>query len=412
MKRILKIVLPILILSGGIGVFAALKATKPQQQPAQIKERIWRVAVETLEPRTLTPRLTLYGQLETPSLFKAAAPAPSRVDRVLVREGDRVSKDQLLVSLDERDFLPRLDQARAEVAELEAQSRSEEMRYQSDLNALKQEQKLLQLSRDGVSRAQRMQKQKLGSDSALDQAEQELARQALAVTSRKLAIADHPARLGALEARLQRARARLAEIALEHERSQVRAPYDGIVARVEVAEGDQVTANAVLLSLYDPRTLEVRARIPAPYQEELQRALSAEHPLQGETKPGAGQVKLRLARIAGQADPSGVDALFRIEQGLEWLRAGQLLRFTLKRLPQENSVAVPYRSVYGGNRIYRLVDGRLRGVQVETLGNFIDQQGQERLLVRAPALEQGGQLVVTHLPNAVEGLRAEAVDNP
>ena len=65
MKRILKLVLPVVILTAAIGVFATLKATKPQQPPAKISERIWRVEVEAVRPRTLAPSLTLYGQVET-----------------------------------------------------------------------------------------------------------------------------------------------------------------------------------------------------------------------------------------------------------------------------------------------------------------------------------------------------------
>ncbi len=409
MKRALKIILPILILSLGIGVFAALRATKPEQQIAKIEERKWRVEVREVEPRRLSPSLTLYGRVETPSMFKAASPASSRVDRVPVREGDRVQQGQLLISLDERDFQPRLNQARAEVADLEAQVRSEDIRQESDLAALKHEKRLLTLTRDGVDRAQRLQKQKLGSDSARDEAEQALARQALSLSNRQLAIADHPARLKALEARLQRARAGLAEIELDFERSKVHAPFAGMIAQVEVAEGDQVSENMVLLSMYDPAGLEVRARIPAPFQAELQQARLAGQSLTAETSIGGGQVSLHLVRLAGEADPSGVDALFRVDSGAEWLRTGQVLRFNLGLVPRDQSVPVPYAAVYGGNRIYKLVAGRMKGVQVESLGNFYDEQGNEQLLVRSPELTAGEQLVVTHLPNAIDGLSAEAV---
>ncbi len=410
MKRFLKITLPILILSGAIGVFAALKATKPVQPPAKIGERVWRVAVEPVHPRTLAPLLTLYGRVESASLFKAAAPAPSRVDRVLVREGGQVKQDQLLAVLDQRDFLPRLDQARAEVAELEAQLRSEQIRHGSDQTSLKQEQKLLELAREGVNRARKMLKQGLGSDSALDAAEQDVARQELTVTTRRLAIADHPARLKALEARLARARAKREEIELDYERSRVLAPYAGIVAGVEVAEGDQVAENAVLLSLYSPDSLEVRARIPAMFQYELQRALAAGHPLQGGFRIGDERIDLTLARMAGEADPSGVDALFRIGQGHEWLRPGQVLRFRIQRLPRDNAVPVPYQAVYGGKRLYLLQDGRLRGLKVETLGAFMDESGNDRLLVHVPELSAGDRLVITHLPNAIDGLRVDVVE--
>ena len=409
MKRFLKIILPILILSGAIGVFAALKATKPVQPPAKVGERVWRVEVEPVQPRTLAPLLTLYGKVESASLFKAAAPAPSRVDRVLVREGERVKQGRLLAVLDPRDFLPRLDQARAEVAELEAQLRSEEIRHGSDQTALKQEQKLLELAGAGVGRARKMLKQRLGSDSALDVAEQDVARQELTVTTRRLAIADHPARLNALEARLARARARREEIELDYERSRVLAPYAGIVAGVEVAEGDQVTDNAVLLSLYSPDSLEVRARIPATFQHELQRALAAGYPMQGEFRIGDDRIGLTLARMAGEADPSGVDALFRIGHGREWLLSGQVLRFSVRRMPRDNVVPVPYQAVYGGERLYLLQEGRLRGLKVETLGAFMDEGGNERLLVHTPELSDGDRLVITHLPNAIDGLRVVEV---
>jgi len=409
-KRVLKIILPIAILCGAIAVFAALKASKPVQPPAKTGERVWRVDVESLQPDSLAPLLTLYGRVESASLFKAAAPAVSRVELVLVREGEQVEQGKLLAVLDPRDYLPRLEQARAEVMELEAQLRSEELRYDSDRTALEQEQKLLELTREGVKRARQLLKQRLVSDSEMDAAEQEVARQELAVTNRRLAIADHPARQAALESRLVSARARLEEAELDYERSELRAPYDAVVAGVEVAEGDRVAANAVLLSLYSPASLEVRARIPTMFYGELQQALVSAQPVQGEFRIGLQRVGLTLARMAGEADPSGVDALFRVDRGHEWLRPGQVSSFTVQRPQRNHVVPVPYQAVYGGERLYLLREGRLRGLKVEPLGAFLDESGDERLLVHAPELKAGDQLVITHLPNAIDCLRVEMTE--
>jgi multidrug efflux pump subunit AcrA (membrane-fusion protein) len=355
------------------------------------------------------PYLTLYGQVETPNLFKAASPGTARVMQVLVREGQRVAKGQLLATLDRRDFVPRLEQARADVAELEAQIRSENIRHQADLTALKQDEKLLSLARDGVERARSMRRRKLGSESSLDDAERSLATQALALSNRKRDIADHPARLEVLQARLQKARAGVAELQLQLQRSEIRAPYDAIVAKVAVTAGDQVKDNTTLLTLYDPADLEVRSRVPAPYQAELQRALAGGHTLKASARLGSSRIELHLARLAGEADPSGSDVLFHIDRGAQWLRTGQLLRFRLQRLPQPGTVAVPYRAVYGNDRIYALRDGRMKGLSVTPLGNIAGPDGDERLLVRAEGLRAGDRLVVTHLPNAVDGLKAESV---
>ncbi len=407
MKRVLKILLPLLILVAAVGVFAALKATRPQQPKAEARERVWRVEVEPVRLAPLAPSLVLYGQVETPALFKAAAPASARVAEVAVREGQRVRAGELLVALDPRDFTPRLQQAQAEVTELQAQTHSERSRHASDQAALKQERKLLALAQENVNRQRRLLKQKVGSESAMDEAEQAVARQQLSLDSRLLSIEDHPARLQVLEARIQRAKARVRELELEVERSRVNAPYDGIVARVPVAVGDQVKDSEELLALYDPADLELRARVPAPYQAELQQALLQGRELTAEAQSDGGRVELTLARLAGEADTNGVDALFRIRSGQGWLRSGQVLIFRLHRPARDNAVAVPYPAVYGSDRVYTLVDGRMRSVTVRILGGILDERGEERALVQGDGLLPGTDLVVTHLPNAIDGLRAE-----
>ena len=411
MKRIVKILLPILIIMLSVSIFMVLRASRPEQPPVSTKDRVWRVEVLEVVPQTLAPSLTLYGRVESPTLYKAAAPASSRVQRVLVREGERVEKGQLLISLDPRDFLPRVEQAQAEVAELEAQLNSERIRQSSDLEALEYERKLLELSNQGVERARRLQTKKLGSDSELDQARQELARQSLSLTSRKLSIADHPARIQALEARLQKAAAGLSQAELDFERSQVKAPYAGLVASVEVAEGDQVSDNRQLLSLYDPGNLELRARIPTPYLDELEQSLENGFPLIGFAGQPNRRIQLSLSRLAGEADPSGIDALFVIDQGSGLLRSGQILQFKLGRQPREGTLAVPYSALYGKDRAYKLVQGYMQGLQLETFGSYVTERGDELLLVRSDQLNTGDQLVITHLPNAMDGLRVEAVVN-
>ena len=404
-----KLILPIVFLLAGIGVFVALKMTRAQQPPAEIKERVWRVDVQRVVPATLSPTLTLYGKVESPRVLKAAAPQEAVVRDVLVKEGDAVSRGQLLLQLDDRDFLPRLDQARAEVAQLEAEIASERERHRSDLEALEQERRILELAGASVSRAERLQQRNLGSDSALDEARQDAARQALVVISREYRVSDYASRLRQLEARLLRAQAGLKETELDLERSRVLAPFDGVVARVGVAPGDRVRMADVMMEMYAPQTLEVRARIPAPYREELQQALRLGDKVAGRARVAGADVTLRLERLSGQADPRGIDGLFKIEEGLRWLRLGEMIHFQLRRPPRENALAVPYQALYGGNRLYLLEDGRMRGIKLQALGSVFDELGEELLLVSSDEIESGDHVVTTHLPNAITGLRAEAV---
>jgi multidrug efflux pump subunit AcrA (membrane-fusion protein) len=407
--KLLKLILPLLILGAGFAAFQALRATKPERPVAEIQERVWRVEVQTAHLRTLAPELELYGRVETPDLLKAAASGPARVAEVAVREGDRVAQGGLLVRLDERDFRPALAQAEAQVAELEAQVESERIRFANDEASLEQESKLVDLARAGVERVERLKAQRVGSDSDLDAAREALARQILAAKSREMSIADHPSRLAALEARLASAQARAEEIALELDRSTVVAPFDAVIAGVDVAVGDQVKQDAVLVRLYAPEDLEVRARVPAPYQAEIAAATASGARLTARATPGGREVRLRLVRLAGEAQPSGVDGLFAVEEGGEVLRLGQMITVRLERPPREGLIAVPFAAVYGGDRLYAVEDGRMRGIRVEPLGGWIGDDGEERLLVHAPDLAEGDRVVVTHMPNALDGLRVEAV---
>ncbi len=410
MRRLFKVLLPLLILVIGVGAFQILRSTKPEQASPTVQERVWRVEVEPVERIAAAPQLELYGRVETPDLLRATASAAAWVTEVRVQDGDVVAEGEVLLRLDERDFRPRIAQVDAEIADLEAQIASEKNRVETDRRALEQERQLLQLAQGAVARQQRLKTQQVGAEQALDDARRTEAQQQLAVGNREMDIADHPSRLRGLEARLASNQARLAELQLELERATIRAPYAGIVTGVEVTAGDQVSKGEVLVRLYATESLEVRARVPAPHQDELIAALTQGMALTARAMSGGESLTLRFERLAGEADPSGVDALFEVEGDSGLVRLGQLLSLNLERPLREALVEVPFRAVYGSGRLYVVEDGRLRGIDVEPLGTRLSARGEERLLVRSDALEPGAALVTTHMPNAIEGLRVEIID--
>ncbi len=396
------------ILLLGCWVFAVLVFTRPEQPSPPIQRRIWQVEAIEVQPRRLGPLLTLYGEIETPALMRAVAQANSRVVEVKAREGRSVSRGQLLVALDSRDFEPDVVRARADVAELQAQLRLEKDRYAASLEALRHEQKLLQLLQSQASRMEKLKRRNLASEAALDQARMEMERQALAVNARKLEVAQHPARLSQIEARLERARVMLAQARLALERSRIQAPFSGIVAEVAVAPGDYVKANQLLVSLYPVDALEVRAKIPAPYQHTVLRALAAGQLLAARGESLGIPFDLQLKRLAGEAEAGGIDALFSVRQaeGLS-LRLALPVTVQLSLPPSDHVAPVPYGALYGSDRIYRIHDGRLESLQVKTLGNY-PHEGEDWILVHSPKLKQGDLILLTHLPAAAEGLPVEA----
>lgn len=402
-----KLLLPLAILALAVGGFAALKASRPKRVAVAPTERVWRVEAITVKPATLSPQLVLYGKVESPMLTRAAAPGVARVSRVLVREGQAVRRGQLLLELDRRDFEPRVVQAQGQVDELMAAMASERMRHAADLDQLEQERRLLELAAADVARFERLRKENFYSQAAVDQSRQALARQMMSLRSRELAIKDHEARMAQLQARLDQARANLEQAQLALRRSRVIAPFDGIVADVQVAEGDQVSNGQALMTLYPSAGLEVRAKIPAPYQDEILNLVRQGRRLQATTQVAGQTLKLELTRLSGRADTRGLDAFFRFTQAHDQLRVGSLLTLHLLRAAVEDAIAVPYTALYGGRRVYKVESGRIQAVQVKVLGELAGERPM--LLISSAGLKRGDQVMTTHLPNAVSGLRVEVL---
>ncbi len=406
---------PWLVLGLMVLIAGALIATRPRTEPLAVQERAWRVAVQTVEVRTLAPHLTLYGRLESLWSSQLAAPVAAEVLEVAVTEGEPVRRGQVLVRLDERDSRLRLQQREADVADAKARLASEEHRYTTDLQVLERERRLLKLQQAEVDRLRDLLRKKVGAQSAMDAARQALERQAVAVAQREQAIADHPARKAQLEAVLARAEAAREQARLELERCTVRAPFDGRVARLSTAPGRRTRVGDPLLTVYDTGAMVVRALIPERYLPRVRAALAAgEAPrIQGELD--GIPLRGRLRQLGGEvaAGSGGVSGLFALEGDTRALRQGRFLRLDMTLPPEESVVALPHEALYGADKIYRVdEDSRLRPLRVERLGEVRGEGGETRLLVRSPALRSGTRVVVTHLPNAVEGLLVRIAEGP
>lgn len=402
----LRLLLPLAILALALAVLAVLVLTRPAGHPVPVRERTWTVDVETIRPQTLSPVLQLYGQVDNPRTARLAAAVAAEVLEVPAREGARVAAGDLLVRLDDRDQALLLAQRDADVQDLRAQLATERLRERSDRTALEHEQALLELARRAVSREQTLSSSKVGSEARLDEARQSLERQALAVETRRLAVASHGPQLEQLQARLARAEAQRDQARLDLGRTRIPAPFQGRIARLEVSPGDRVRVGDPLLVLFDESTLELRAQLPAPRIAGIRRALETGVALTARGELDGHPVMARLTHLAAETTPGrgGIDALLRVESGAERLQLGRTLELTLSLPPLADVVAVPPAALYGGNRIYKLVDGRMAAVDVTRLGETAGDDGPPRLLVRGAGLAAGDRLVTTQLPNAAEGL--------
>ncbi|MDX1755314.1 MAG: HlyD family efflux transporter periplasmic adaptor subunit [Marinobacter sp.] len=405
----LKRLTPLLVLAIGIAGFMALKWTRPEPPSVTAQERSWRVDTLTVALQRHHPQLALYGQVTAPDMATLAAPVAAQVASRPVEEGQRVAAGAVLVALAEADIAPLLVEAQAEVADLEAQLRSEAIRYANDRQALVNEQAIVANAERQLERTRTLVARNLASQDQLDNARDALAQARLTLAGRQRAIDEHTTREQSLKARLSRAQARLEATRRDVRRSEVAAPFAGIVTDIQVAPGDQVARYQSLLSVYPVHGLELRAQIPDVYREELAQALAEGQIL--EAVAAEGGYRFRMKRFAGQGAPSGTEAMFQLQGESGALRPGGMLPVVLRRPPIASAVAVPYSALYGNNSVYTVSpEQRLRRLNVRLRGEVHRDDGQRWALISGEALADGQRLVITHLPNALEGLKVDVAN--
>ncbi len=411
MKRLRRLILPVLILAIALAVFMLLKATKPQSKDVAIQEKAWPVAALPVETGEWPTTIMLYGVVDALRYAVLSAALPADVEQVHVIEGSQVQAGDLLVELDDQDARLDLIQRQADVAKAQAAIAVQESRHQADLEALPNERRLYKLVQAEVARLLDLKKKQVSSQSTLDTARQNAARQSISIARIEESIRTHESKMLELQAALARAQAALEKAQLQLQRTSVRAPFDGRVVRVRVAQGHRVNVGAQLLDMFENTSLMFRAMLPAIYVPQVRKALADNKQLVVTGKVDGVEVEGHLISLGAEVrqGSGGVEALFLIDSGWDWLQKGRVMQLRLTLPKQAGVMPVPFEALYGADKVYIIdEEQRLRPVIVERVGEvWLD--GRNRVLIRSDKLEAGQQLLITQLPNAVESLLVEVV---
>ena len=410
--RILRIVLPLLILAAGVAGMGALVKSKPEREPLGVEERTWTVMAAAVEPGTVTPQLVLFALVDSPRTTRLTSAVNADVKTVEVLEGQRVALGDRLITLDDREARFVLDQRNAEVAELEADLEHEALRHRNNLAALEHEKELLELARREVERARSLAERNVGSRSNMDQALREEGRQKLSIEQRELAIGEHRSREKRLRARLARAEAQRSRAMLDLGRTQVYPPFEGRITEVSVSPGDRVRPGDPLVELFDAATVELRGQIPLRYLPVARAALERGETLGARAVVGGREVRAVLHRLTARVGrgSGGADGLFRVIEGNDRLQLGRTVALTLDLPAVHDAITVPRGALYGTDRVFVTDGQRMKSVRVERLGETHPAGGEGGVVVRSPHLRASGRVVVTQLPNAVDGLKIKVVE--
>jgi RND family efflux transporter MFP subunit len=351
----MKVLKPILILSVAVAVVAILIYIKPE--PEVITPTVRPLLVEVLEvhPQRLSVSVKAQGMVQPARQTSLISEVRGRVVEVDpdFKPGGFFRSGAVMLRLDNRDYMARLDQARA----LVAQAKSALAQEKGRAYVAKQEWGR-RAGKDGISRdAQRLalrEPQLLEAQAQLDSA---------------------------------LASFRLAEIELE--RTVIKAPYDGLVAGQEVDLGQFINAGTALGRFLGIASAEVRLAIPEgklpyidlpdPYRSKAESTggeVTLSHRIDGEvmtwqarlvrTEGVLDERSRSLFVVARLPDPYGVyqDQVMDFQP----LRFGMFVDAVIVGRQVDGLIALPRDLIRPGNQVWIVDDDdRLQQREVELL---------------------------------------------
>ncbi len=341
------------------------------------RDEVIPIRAATVERSTIRSVISTNGKVEPLQSFEAHAPVGTTVKKLLVKEGDRVKKGQLLAQLDDAD-------ARSQAARALAQVRAS----QADVNALQNggnREEVLTLdaqlvkSRNGRNTAQRnlealkrLQQQGAASPGEVKQAQDQLAgaEADLELVQQKQKARYSQPEVEKVEA--EKAQAQSAYAAAEDVLRQlnIRAPFDGIVYSLPVHQGTYVNPGDLVLQEADLSKVLVRAYVDEPDVGRLARGQKIDltwdavpgRTWQGSVSTIPSTVKLLGTRNVGETTCIVDNRDFKLLPNIN-------VGVTIVTAEHPNALTVPREAVHLNDSktfVYQIVNGELQRRDIQT----------------------------------------------
>jgi HlyD family secretion protein len=312
------------------------------------------------------------GKIEPIQNFEAHAPIATTVKRLYVKEGDHVHKGQLLLQLDDADIRSQAARAQAQVKAAQANqaalktggTQEEVLTTGAQLIKARSDRDVAQRNLDAL---RRLQQQGAASPGEVRQAEDKLqsAQADVNLLEQKQKERYSPPEVARTEAQGAEAEAAYEEAEDALKKSNVRAPFDGIVYALPVKAGAFVQNGELLLQEADLSRVLVRAFVDEPDVGRLQIGQKVE--ITWDAVPGRvwtgtvntvpSTVKLHLSRNVGETtcliDNHDLRLLPNVNVGVTIVIAEHQDVLTLQRDAVRLDDSKPYVYRIEGDRVKR-----------------------------------------------------------
>ena len=414
-RRFFQLLLPLLVIAGGVATYNYLKATKPEIKPRPPRPQIFNVTSVPVTIANHRPRLRLYGttvagrQAEMRALVagQVLETAPALKEGGLLQAGDPI------LSIDPFDYRATIDENQAQIAEARAKISEMQASIKVEEANLRYAKEQLKLAERDLARAEPLVRQGAVSQRSVDDRQVVLVqrRQAMAQSENNMRvwqarIAQQDAAIKRLESSLSRARQRLTETKLV-------APFNAYVVDVGAQIGRMLSVNDRVATLIDRDWIEVAFTLTDRQFGRMARdpegvtGRKVEVHWRVGTEPLVFQAVIDRVGAKVSSSAGGVQVYARIEQPAQGvgLRPGAFVEVFVPDTKFEDVARLPSTAVFDNDTVFTINDGKLKSRKVEIVGTA----GSD-VLVRGD-IATGQRVMITRLSTPGDGVRVKETAN-
>ncbi|MHB8883300.1 MAG: efflux RND transporter periplasmic adaptor subunit [Thermodesulfovibrionales bacterium] len=361
----------IMIVVTAVIALAALAGCTDKVKPgtSEVKrQQVSGISIETINPSPMDDLYETTGTIRPKTLSTVSGRLMGTITSVRVKEGDRVSAGQLLLTIDDSDVAHKVTAAAEGYKEA-----------QKGLAAAKENRDLREVS---LQRYRKLYDEKALSRQELDQIE----------TQKKVAVLDHER----AEAAVKRVGAGLSEAKVYQGFSQVRSPVSGIVTEKKAEPGSMAVPGMPLVTVEDNSSYRLEVHVDEKISGRLRTGMKVSVFIDSLGREITGTI----SDVVQSVDPASRTFLVKVALQAEGLRSGFYARVGIP-VGTKEVLSVPKGAVVEKGQLtgvytvdaasvikYRLVrTGRTYGDRVEILAG----------------LNPGDRIIVAGIDKAVDG---------
>ncbi len=421
--KLLRFAIGIVALVVAVGIFLALKATKPSPHLAPVHTTVRQVRVLTIEPVEVARSWRGYGSTRALRAADVAAEVQGVVIErpASIEAGLPVEFGDILVVIDPSDFLQRVEQHEQAVAAFQAELTGLDAEAESLDRLIALAAESTALTRSEIERWRAAAARSAGAPVELERLNRELSgveREEQTLRERRSLI---PSRRLRIEAQLAAERAAVATGRRDLERTRIAAPLTGVLQSVSVDRGERVGPGSPIARIVDLTRIEVPLQLPVSAAADIQPGDRAEIYADG---PVEAVWQGAVARVSPEADASNrtITAFIEIRQPAEpgpgdppRLLPGMFVSGVVSTEAERPQIVVPRNAIDRGAVLTVDADGVIGSAPVTVLHYFdavlpeLDPVESQWAVISA-GLEPGQRIAISNLDELRPGAQVEPVE--